>query len=65
MKGDVYASVSNGDIYKQAGGTGNFVALSQETRDWRGMAASPSTTVEYVSASGLFRHQYIPALRGH
>ena len=42
--GGVYASVSNGDIYKQAGGTGDFVALSQETRDWRGLAASPSTT---------------------
>ena len=33
----VYASVANGDIYKQTGGVGNFVALGQTSRNWLGM----------------------------
>lgn len=40
--GDVYACVYNGDIYKQAGGTGDFVALGQTSRYWYGMAAAPN-----------------------
>ena len=55
--GGVYASVSNGDIYKQAGGTGDFVALSQETRDWRGMAASPNWWATFLH--GIMKHQII------
>jgi len=34
---DVYASVWGGDIYKQTGGTGNFVPLNQVSRNWFGM----------------------------
>lgn len=34
---DVYACVSDGDIYKQTNGTGDFVALGQTTRSWRDM----------------------------
>ncbi len=34
---DVYACVYYGDIYKQTGGVGDFIALGQASRDWRGM----------------------------
>ena len=34
---DVYACVYGGDIYRQIGGTGNFVALGQAPRYWVGM----------------------------
>ena len=34
---DVYGCEFGGDIYKQTGGTGNFVALGQTTRRWTGM----------------------------
>jgi hypothetical protein len=43
--GDVYAYVSNVDIYKQTGGIGNFIALSQTSRDWRGMTSAPNGDV--------------------
>ena len=43
--GDVYADVDGGDIYKQTGGTGNFVALSQTSRYWYGMAADSTGNV--------------------
>jgi uncharacterized Zn-binding protein involved in type VI secretion len=43
--GNVYASVSNGDIYMQTGGSGDFVALGQSARDWHGMAAAPNGNV--------------------
>ncbi len=36
----VYAFVSSADIYKQAEGAGNFVALGQTSRDWRGMTSA-------------------------
>ncbi len=31
---DVYAWDVNGDIYKQTGGVGDFIALVQTPRDW-------------------------------
>jgi hypothetical protein len=45
--GDVYAVDygnlgSGGDIYKQTGGAGNFNALSQTHRNWRGITATPN-----------------------
>ena len=43
--GDVYASVSNGDIYKQTGGTGDFKALGQTSRQWYSMAVAPNRDV--------------------
>jgi hypothetical protein len=49
--GDVYAAVYGGDIYKQTGGTGNFVALGQTSRNWYGMAATPNGDV-YAAVDG-------------
>ena len=43
--GDVYACVSNGDIYKQSGGAGAFQALNQTKRLWYGMAVAPNRDV--------------------
>ena len=40
--GDIYVSVSGGDIYKSTAGAGNFIALNQTARDWRSMAAAPN-----------------------
>ena len=39
--GNVYAAVSGGDIYKQTGGTGNFLPLGQTARGWAGMTTDP------------------------
>jgi hypothetical protein len=49
--GNVYACVTNGDIYMQTGGTGNFVGLNQTTRPWYGMCAAPNGNV-YASVHG-------------
>jgi hypothetical protein len=35
----VYAGVIAGDIYKQTNGLGNFIALSQTSRSWKGMTS--------------------------
>jgi hypothetical protein len=43
--GNVYACVSNGDIYMQMGGSGAFVALGQSVRSWYGMCAAPNGNV--------------------
>jgi len=37
---DRYACIYGGDIYKQTGGTGNFVALGQTNRNWTRMASN-------------------------
>ena len=47
---DVYASVYGGDIYKQTNGTGNFVGLQQQSRNWRGM--TPLGTDVYACVDG-------------
>jgi hypothetical protein len=49
--GDIYASVSGGDIYMQTAGTGDFVALSQTTRSWHGMCAAPNGDI-YAAVNG-------------
>jgi hypothetical protein len=36
----VYIGVTNGDIYKQTNGTGNFIALSQTSRQWGPMTSA-------------------------
>jgi len=41
--GDVYSAADSGDIYKQTGGTGNFIALNQVSGVWRGAAAARAT----------------------
>ncbi len=50
--GDVYASVFNGDIYKQAGGIGDFMALGQTSRNRFGMAVAPNGDVYASVYSG-------------
>jgi len=50
--GDVYASVNGGDIYKQTGGTGDFVALSQTSRQWIGMADTSNGDVYAAVTNG-------------
>ncbi len=40
--GDVYVCRNTGDIYKQTGGVGDFVALSQTSRHWYDMCAAPN-----------------------
>ena len=47
--GDVYAAVFGGDIYKQTGGTGNFVATSQTSRQWTAMCSAPNGDI-YAAA---------------
>ena len=44
--------------------TGNN-GMSWYSADQAGTDADPYLYVEYVSATGLIHHQYIPALRGH
>ena len=52
---DVYASVIGGDIYKQTGGTGNFVALGQTARNWRGMTTLGSDVYACVSDGDIYK----------
>ena len=53
--GDVYVCLMNifgawpSDIYKQTGGTGNFVALGQTTRNWYVLAASPDGDIYAIA----------------
>ena len=50
--GDVYACVSDGDIYKQTGGTGDFIALGQTPRYWHGIAAAPNGDIYAAVSNG-------------
>jgi len=49
--GDVYATVLGGDIYKQTGGTGDFVALNATgaTKSWWGVSVNPSNGDVYAA----------------
>lgn len=51
----VYASVSNGDIYKQSGGTGNFVALGQTARNWTAFASCGADMLAFVYGGDVYR----------
>ncbi len=53
LNGNIYACVYNGDIYKQSGGVGNFVALGQPLPvwPWVGMGAAPNGNI-YASTNG-------------
>jgi len=51
IDGDVYASVRNGDIYKQDLGAGNFIATGQFPHQWRGMATGLTGNI-YCCAYG-------------
>ena len=54
--GDVYAAVFGGDIYKQTGGAGNFVATGQTSRQWTAMCSAPNGDIyaaAYVTSGGF------------
>ena len=52
---DVYACVVNGDIYKQTGGVGNFVALGQTSRNWMGMTTLGTDVYACVYAGDIYK----------
>jgi hypothetical protein len=52
---DVYCSVSNGDIYKQTGGTGNFVGLGQSTRNWQRMTTLGNDVYCSVGTGDIYK----------
>ena len=52
---DVYACVYAGDIYKQTGGTGDFVALGQTARDWQGMTTLGTDVYACVSGGDIYK----------
>ena len=52
---DVYASVDGGDIYRQIGGTGNFVALGQTARVWYGMTTRGSDVYACVYGGDIYK----------
>jgi hypothetical protein len=54
--GDVYAAVQNNDIYKQTGGSGDFIAMGLTVRWWQGITVAPNGDI-YAStnASDLFK----------
>lgn len=54
--GDIYACVSNGDIYKRFSGTANFIALNQTNRSWRGIASGNNMTMfSFLYESNIFK----------
>lgn len=59
--GDVYACVSNGafdgDIYKQTGGVGDFIALNQTPQSYYGLAAAPNGDIYVGVSSGYIYKQ--------
>ena len=52
MNGDVYAAVFGGDVLKRPGGVGNFEALGQTSRNWRGIDCAPNGDVYAVVYGG-------------
>ena len=52
---DVYACVSNGDIYKQTNGTGNFLPLGQASRGWRGMTTLGTDVYASVAGADIYK----------
>jgi surface protein len=59
--GDVYAFVNSGDVYKQTGGTGSFVAQNVGNKDWRTAIASTLSGDVYVGAYGSDLYKQIGA----
>ncbi|MFM6135899.1 MAG: hypothetical protein ACKPCP_17390, partial [Sphaerospermopsis kisseleviana] len=53
--GDVYATTSGGEIYKQTGGVGSFVALGQASRNWLGMTILGSDVYASVANGDIYR----------
>ena len=52
---DVYCSAYGGDIYKQTGGTGNFLPLDQTARVWRGMTTLGSDVYCCVFGGDIYK----------
>ena len=52
---DVYASVSNGDIYKQTNGVGNFLPLGQTTRNWVGITTLGTDVYACVFGGDIYK----------
>jgi hypothetical protein len=48
---DVYATVYNGDIYKQTAGSGDFIALGQTSRIWLDVSIDSTNKNIYASVS--------------
>ena len=60
---NVYASATNGDIYKQTGGTGDFVALGQNTRQWRGMTTLGNDVYACVNGGDIYKLSFSNTIR--
>ena len=52
---DVYACDYNGDIYKQTGGTGDFIALGQTLRSWSGMTTLGGDVYACVTGGDIYK----------
>ena len=48
--GNVYATVSGGDIYMQTNGTGSFNAIGETVREWRSIAIASNNNV-YITVN--------------
>lgn len=52
---DVYATVEEGDIYKQASATGDFVALEQGNKKWSGISSNENSVVAVVYNGDIYK----------
>ena len=52
---DVYAATYGGDISKQTGGTGNFVALGQTARTWGFVTTLCSSVYAAVENGDIYK----------
>ena len=52
---NVYACVAPGDIYKQTGGTGDFVALGQTSLNWTGMTTLGTDVYACVQNGDIYK----------
>jgi len=52
---DVYACVYNGNIYKQTGGTGDFISLGQTTRNWNSMTTLGNDVYACVQLGDIYK----------
>jgi hypothetical protein len=54
QKRDIYACVSDGDIYQRFSGTGQFIALGQTSRAWAGICVGLNDDVYACSGSEVY-----------
>lgn len=55
LNADVYACVFGGDIYKQTGGAGSFLPLSQAVANWNGMTSLGADVYACVSLGDIYK----------